>query len=210
MGIEIPHRTEALILRSRNQENVDRILKLVNKYYRERHSSPTINDVALPGSLRIAALRSWATVAWLIATEVYCLLPGAPKWRQTMAHARSFICIPVLGLIFLRSRFKRIAELWICLCLSGCIIFILKTTEHMQTESLLHCERAWKALRFSFLSLDEVKKNFQRQKQYSQNSINNKHCNSSRWLCPIEAGALFDLSDCSKSSFIAIFFMSLL
>jgi len=33
-------------MRTKNQETLDRILKFVNKYYQEHHSSPTINDVA--------------------------------------------------------------------------------------------------------------------------------------------------------------------
>ena len=33
-------------MRTKNQETLDRILKFVNKYYQELHSSPTINDVA--------------------------------------------------------------------------------------------------------------------------------------------------------------------
>ena len=33
-------------MRTKNQETLDRILKFVNKYYQEYHSSPTINDVA--------------------------------------------------------------------------------------------------------------------------------------------------------------------
>ena len=38
--------TEVLIWKTKNQETLDRILKFVNKYYQEHHSSPTINDVA--------------------------------------------------------------------------------------------------------------------------------------------------------------------
>ena len=33
-------------MRTKNQETLDRILKFVNKYYQDHHSSPTINDVA--------------------------------------------------------------------------------------------------------------------------------------------------------------------
>ena len=33
-------------MRTKNQETLDRILKFVNKYYQEHHSSPTINDAA--------------------------------------------------------------------------------------------------------------------------------------------------------------------
>ena len=46
MGLEIPHRNRGADMRTKNQETLDRILKFVNKYYQEYHSSPTINDVA--------------------------------------------------------------------------------------------------------------------------------------------------------------------
>ena len=46
MGFEIPHRNRGADMRTKNQETLDRILKFVNKYYQEHHSSPTINDVA--------------------------------------------------------------------------------------------------------------------------------------------------------------------
>ena len=46
MGFEIPHRNRGADMRTKNQETLDRILKFVNKYYQEYHSSPTINDVA--------------------------------------------------------------------------------------------------------------------------------------------------------------------
>ena len=46
MGFEIPYRNRGADMRTKNQETLDRILKFVNKYYQEHHSSPTINDVA--------------------------------------------------------------------------------------------------------------------------------------------------------------------
>lgn len=33
-------------MRPYNQETLDKVLKFVNKYYQEHHSSPTINEVA--------------------------------------------------------------------------------------------------------------------------------------------------------------------
>ena len=38
--------TEVLNMRSKDQRTIDSILKFVNKYYQESHSSPTINEVA--------------------------------------------------------------------------------------------------------------------------------------------------------------------
>ena len=38
--------TEVLNMRSKDQRTMDSILKFVNKYYQESHSSPTINEVA--------------------------------------------------------------------------------------------------------------------------------------------------------------------
>ena len=46
MEFEIPYRNRGADMRTKNQETLDRILKFVNKYYQEHHSSPTINDVA--------------------------------------------------------------------------------------------------------------------------------------------------------------------
>ena len=46
MGFQIPYRNRGADMRTKNQETLDRILKFVNKYYQEHHSSPTINDVA--------------------------------------------------------------------------------------------------------------------------------------------------------------------
>ena len=84
MGFEIPYRNRGADMRTKNQETLDRILKFVNKYYQEYHSSPTINDVAEGvGVARSTTHRYLQELSDrnLIDYDrgVYCLLPRVPK-----------------------------------------------------------------------------------------------------------------------------------
>lgn len=70
-------------MRTKNQETLDRILKFVNKYYQEHHSSPTINDVAegvgVARSTTHRYLQELSDRNLIDYGEVPCLLPRAPK-----------------------------------------------------------------------------------------------------------------------------------
>ena len=83
MGFEIPHRNRGADMRTKNQETLDRILKFVNKYYQEHHSSPTINDVAegvgVARSTTHRYLQELSDRNLIDYGRGICLLPRAPK-----------------------------------------------------------------------------------------------------------------------------------
>ena len=54
-------------MRPYNQETLDTILKFVNKYYQDHHSSPTINEVAAGVGVARSTTHRYITVSHISA-----------------------------------------------------------------------------------------------------------------------------------------------